>query len=66
MSTLNATMRELRVRKQGFKLSMFEKLNHVLVFSVVVISIFVTPALFHTPPAQSPLFELESDLSINT
>ncbi|KAK1217536.1 hypothetical protein PQX77_019825 [Marasmius sp. AFHP31] len=39
--TLNATRTELRVRKQRNKSSMLEKLNYVLVFSVVVTLIFV-------------------------
>ncbi|KAL0063379.1 hypothetical protein AAF712_009688 [Marasmius tenuissimus] len=46
MYALNATITELRVRKQRYKLSMFEKLNYVLVFSVVVILIFFVVSSF--------------------
>jgi hypothetical protein len=40
MYSLNATIRQLRIRKQRYKLSMFEQLYRVLLFAVIVIVIF--------------------------
>ncbi|KAJ7070846.1 lung seven transmembrane receptor-domain-containing protein [Mycena amicta] len=38
--SLNATISQLRARKQRYKLSMFERLYRILLFTVVVIAIF--------------------------
>ncbi|KAF9015617.1 lung seven transmembrane receptor-domain-containing protein [Cyathus striatus] len=40
MYALNATIAELRSRKQRYKLKMFERLYHILLFAVVVIAAF--------------------------
>ncbi|KAL0576801.1 hypothetical protein V5O48_005171 [Marasmius crinis-equi] len=46
MYALNATITELRARKQRYKLRMFEKLNWVLMFSVCIILIFFIVSSF--------------------
>ncbi|KAJ8702293.1 hypothetical protein PTI98_001024 [Pleurotus ostreatus] len=40
MYALNATITQLRARKQRYKLKMFERLNHILIIIVIVIAIF--------------------------
>ncbi|KAH6916964.1 lung seven transmembrane receptor-domain-containing protein [Coprinopsis sp. MPI-PUGE-AT-0042] len=40
MHSLNATIQQLRARKQRFKLRMFTRLNYILIFSVIVIAAF--------------------------
>ncbi|KAF4604973.1 hypothetical protein EYR40_003756 [Pleurotus pulmonarius] len=40
MYALNATIAQLRARKQRYKLKMFERLNHILIIIVIVIAIF--------------------------
>jgi hypothetical protein len=40
MYSLNATIAHLRARKQHYKLKMFERLYHILLFNVFVIAIF--------------------------
>ncbi|KAJ3981195.1 lung seven transmembrane receptor-domain-containing protein [Lentinula detonsa] len=44
--SLNATIAQLRARKQRYKLSMFEKLYHILIFTVIVIAIFFVVSSF--------------------
>ncbi|KAK7041690.1 hypothetical protein VNI00_008979 [Paramarasmius palmivorus] len=46
MYSLNATIAQLRARKQRYKLRMFEKLNWILMFSVLVILIFFVVSSF--------------------
>ncbi|KAJ7597591.1 lung seven transmembrane receptor-domain-containing protein [Mycena floridula] len=46
MYALNATITQLRSRKQHYKLSMFEKLNRVLLGTVVVIAVFFVVSSF--------------------
>ncbi|KAF9269939.1 hypothetical protein L218DRAFT_975984 [Marasmius fiardii PR-910] len=46
MYALNATITQLRARKQRYKLAMFEKLNYVLMFSVFVILVFFVVSSF--------------------
>ncbi|KAG7098919.1 hypothetical protein E1B28_000816 [Marasmius oreades] len=46
MYALNATITQLRTRKQKYKLAMFEKLNYVLMFSVFIILIFFVVSSF--------------------
>ncbi|TFK30882.1 hypothetical protein FA15DRAFT_662945 [Coprinopsis marcescibilis] len=40
MYSLNATLQQLRVRKQRYKLRMFQHLQYILIFAVVVIGVF--------------------------
>ncbi|KIY69163.1 hypothetical protein CYLTODRAFT_489174 [Cylindrobasidium torrendii FP15055 ss-10] len=40
MYSLNATITELRARKQKYKLTMFTRLHRILIFTVIVIAIF--------------------------
>ncbi|KAF5368567.1 hypothetical protein D9758_002282 [Tetrapyrgos nigripes] len=46
MYALNATIAHLRARKQRYKLSMFEKLHKVLMFTVLVIAVFFVVSSF--------------------
>ncbi|KAK7465358.1 hypothetical protein VKT23_005337 [Stygiomarasmius scandens] len=46
MYSLNATIAQLRARKQRYKLSMFEKLHKILMFTVLVIAIFFVVSSF--------------------
>ncbi|KAJ4485867.1 lung seven transmembrane receptor-domain-containing protein [Lentinula aciculospora] len=46
MYSLNATIAQLRIRKQRYKLSMFEKLYRILIFTVIVIAIFFVVSSF--------------------
>ncbi|GAW07101.1 protein PTM1 [Lentinula edodes] len=46
MYSLNATIAQLRARKQRYKLSMFEKLYRILIFTVIVIAIFFVVSSF--------------------
>ncbi|KAF9076025.1 lung seven transmembrane receptor-domain-containing protein [Rhodocollybia butyracea] len=46
MYSLNATITQLRARKQRYKLSMFEKLYRILLFTVLVIAIFFVVSSF--------------------
>ncbi|ESK95509.1 integral membrane protein [Moniliophthora roreri MCA 2997] len=46
MYSLNATIAQLRARKQRYKLRMFERLNYILMFSVLVILIFFVVSSF--------------------
>jgi len=46
MYSLNATITHLRSRKQRYKLSMFEKLYRILIFTVLVIAIFFVVSSF--------------------
>jgi len=46
MYSLNATIAQLRARKQRYKLSMFEMLHRILLFTVLVIAIFFVVSSF--------------------
>ncbi|KIK70735.1 hypothetical protein GYMLUDRAFT_149265 [Collybiopsis luxurians FD-317 M1] len=46
MYSLNATIAQLRARKQRYKLSMFEKLYRILIFTVLVIAVFFVVSSF--------------------
>ncbi|KAJ7293137.1 lung seven transmembrane receptor-domain-containing protein [Mycena rebaudengoi] len=46
MYSLNATIAQLSARKQHYKLSMFEKLYRILLFTVLVIAIFFVVSTF--------------------
>jgi len=46
MYALNGTITQLRARKQRYKLSMFEKLNRILLGTVLVIAIFFVVSSF--------------------
>lgn len=41
-----ATISQLRARKQRYKLSMFERLYYILIFTVIVIAIFFVVSSF--------------------
>ncbi|KAF5388543.1 hypothetical protein D9757_004631 [Collybiopsis confluens] len=60
MYSLNATIAQLRARKQRYKLSMFEKLYRILIFTVLVIAIFFVVSSF---VFSGRLAEAEGDFS---
>ncbi|KAJ7897044.1 lung seven transmembrane receptor-domain-containing protein [Mycena olivaceomarginata] len=59
--SLNATIAQLRARKQRYKLSMFENLYRILLFTVVVIAVFFVVSTLSFPVVSLKLAQDEED-----